>query len=237
MVAEETEESSAPIVGDCCIGNPGSGKPSDGDKLTEVGQTELGADTDTKPTVKSTVSGDDVMDTDDRVEPQQCAVVEAEEDLSADMKRTTELFPALTSPRPQILDISNENPFPNFGKVPGLVPSAGSPSHRRANGELRKLTSEEIQAQTKLDTFREGLLLKDCASVTALEVYMMMGCPQKVVLEYDLVEAEQAEGILELNKLTNMLRRLVHLASTEFIDFKKSKPQSALPPEKKASTT
>ena len=61
--------------------------------------------------------------------------------------------------------------------------------------------------------------------MTIAELYMMLGCPKRLCLEYDWVEKKTKEDIWELNKkLTNMLRRLVHLATTEFIDFKKVKP-------------
>ena len=53
-----------------------------------------------------------------------------------------------------------------------------------------------------------------------------MGDPQKMVLQYEWTETVKAPDIVGCNqRLTNMLRRLIHIATTEFIDLSKSRPQ------------
>ena len=56
-------------------------------------------------------------------------------------------------------------------------------------------------------------------------MYLLLGAPDKLVLEYEWVEIKvQSDSVFELNtKLTNMLRRLIHLAATEFADYSKNK--------------
>ena len=91
--------------------------------------------------------------------------------------------------------------------------------------ENNGLSEEELEAKQKLSKLERGLTTSDCGSMTIAEVYMMSGCPKKLCLEYEWVEKKASEDIWELNKkLTNMLRRLVHLATTEFVEFKKTKP-------------
>ena len=91
------------------------------------------------------------------------------------------------------------------------------------------LSEEELEAMEKLRKLERGLTVSDCGSMTIAEVYMMTGCPKKLCLEYEWVEKKVTEDIWELNKkLTNMLRRLVHLATTEFVEFKKAKPTTVV---------
>ena len=91
------------------------------------------------------------------------------------------------------------------------------------------LTGEELEAKEKLKKLERGLTVSDCGSMTIAEVYMMTGCPKKLCLEYEWVEKKPVEDIWELNKkLTNMLRRLVHLATTEFVEFKKTKSSTVV---------
>ena len=56
-------------------------------------------------------------------------------------------------------------------------------------------------------------------------MYLLLGAADKLVLEYEWVEIKaQSDSVFELNtKLTNMLRRLIHLAATEFADYSKNK--------------
>ena len=69
---------------------------------------------------------------------------------------------------------------------------------------------------------RDGWTLKNASKVTMAELYLTLGNPAKVVLEYEWCEVVQTADILKVN-LANMLRRLVHLANTEFTDVGKSR--------------
>ena len=74
---------------------------------------------------------------------------------------------------------------------------------------------------------RNGWTQKQAETLSIAEIYLMLGSPEKIVLEYDWVETQKAEtpaGVLAKN-LANMLQRLLHLATTEFTDFK-TKPVS-----------
>ncbi|XP_064608359.1 protein cramped-like isoform X2 [Liolophura sinensis] len=75
------------------------------------------------------------------------------------------------------------------------------------------------------DRIRKGWSLGDCESLTLAELYLMFGEGGKLKVEYDWCEIKPA-SVLALQQLTNLLRRLVHLATTEFTDFSKLKQES-----------
>ncbi len=58
-------------------------------------------------------------------------------------------------------------------------------------------------------------------------MYLLLGAPEKLMLEYEWVSMSRSRAdsnLFELNtKLTNVMRRLVHLAATEFTDHSKNK--------------
>ena len=85
--------------------------------------------------------------------------------------------------------------------------------------------NEEITR--KIEMFREGLNRTMADQFTLADLYLMMGNPEKIMLEYDWVDIVDTPDILDLSHVTNMLRRLIHLASSEFTDFNKPK----LPPQ------
>jgi hypothetical protein len=73
----------------------------------------------------------------------------------------------------------------------------------------------------KLEMVRGGLVRKQAESIGVADLYLMMGGPDRVVLEYEWCDITPGDEVSHLNnQLTNMLRRLVHLATTEFTDFK-----------------
>lgn len=75
------------------------------------------------------------------------------------------------------------------------------------------------------DRIRKGWSLGDCESLTLAELYLMFGEGGKLKVEYDWCDIKPA-SVLALQQLTNLLRRLVHLATTEFTDFSKLKQES-----------
>ena len=56
-------------------------------------------------------------------------------------------------------------------------------------------------------------------------MYLLLGAPDKLMLDYEWVDIKvHRDSVFEFNaKLTNMLRRLIHLAATEFADYSKNK--------------
>lgn len=84
---------------------------------------------------------------------------------------------------------------------------------------------EKETEEQKLERFQKGWRKSEAGELTVAELYLMFGSPEKVILQYEWVDLVQTQDVLQLNQnLTNMLRRLVHLATTEFADFRKSKP-------------
>lgn len=81
------------------------------------------------------------------------------------------------------------------------------------------LVSNKIQE--KLELLREGVTAETAHMISVADLYLMMGNPEKIILEYEWVDLKPVQDILDLGHLTNMLRRLIHLASTEFTDFSK----------------
>lgn len=64
----------------------------------------------------------------------------------------------------------------------------------------------------------KGWNLNMADSLTIAELYLMFGKDGKLRLEYEWCKTPDDQLA---SKLTNMLRRLVHLATTEFTDFSK----------------
>ena len=93
------------------------------------------------------------------------------------------------------------------------------------NSKHSAVDESDLQAQVeKIDKIIGGLTRKEAEDIKAAELYVMLGNPQKLVLEYEWVPKKPVDDIVELNtELTNMLRRLVHLAYTEFTDFRRIK--------------
>ncbi len=61
------------------------------------------------------------------------------------------------------------------------------------------------------------------------QIFLLLGSPDKLVLEYEWVDVKVHKNVFEYNtSLTNMLRRLVQLAGTEFADYSKSKSVSTM---------
>ena len=85
--------------------------------------------------------------------------------------------------------------------------------------------AKEAAKKERLVKLQEGWTKEQAQGLTIAEVYLMLGCPEKLTLEYDWVDKVKNDNVLQMNlTLTNMLRRLVQLATTEFADFSKCKP-------------
>ena len=79
----------------------------------------------------------------------------------------------------------------------------------------------------RVEKLRGGITKDTAEDVTVGQLYLMMGDPQKMVLQYEWTDVVKTPDIVSCNqRLTNMLRRLIHIATTEFIDLNKSRPQS-----------
>ena len=75
----------------------------------------------------------------------------------------------------------------------------------------------------KVERVRRGVNRSAATDVTAAEVYLMRGAPRNVVLEYDWRPVAPSGGGGGAACITNMLRRLIHLATTEFCDLIQTK--------------
>lgn len=75
----------------------------------------------------------------------------------------------------------------------------------------------------KLEALKEGVVRSKAEMLTIADIFLMMGSPQKIVLEYEWVEMVVTPDFLDMGHVTNMLRRLIHLATSEFSDFTKPK--------------
>ena len=79
----------------------------------------------------------------------------------------------------------------------------------------------------RVEKLRNGITKDTAEDVTVGQLYLMMGDPQKMVLQYEWTDMVKTPDVISCNqRLTNMLRRLIHIATTEFIDLSKSRPQS-----------
>lgn len=72
-----------------------------------------------------------------------------------------------------------------------------------------------------LDEYRKGWTLNN-ANVSLAEVYLLFNAPEKFILEYEWTEVDPQYNFLK-DKLTNVMRRLVQIASTEYLEVSKNK--------------
>lgn len=104
-----------------------------------------------------------------------------------------------------------------------------APADKDAQEKDEKASAEELKKE-RVAKLREGWNLKEAEGLTIAELYLLMGCPEKLCLEYDWVDLVKNQNVIQMNlALSNMLRRLVQLATTEFSDFSKNKPVSWRP--------
>ncbi|XP_013378859.1 protein cramped-like isoform X2 [Lingula anatina] len=100
------------------------------------------------------------------------------------------------------------------------------------NEEQKKKTvneSNEEQRRSEVERFRNGWTLQEAENLSIAHIHLILGSPEKLVLEYEWEEPNETPH-LENASLSNMLRRLVHLAMSEFTDFSKPKqPGSSSP--------
>ncbi len=106
-----------------------------------------------------------------------------------------------------------------------LAARDGRKSVSGASGSKNDDMSEDYE---DLEKYRDGWVQSSADKMTLAEVHLLLGSPDKLVLEYEWVDvAPPSREIVQMNtNITNMLRRLVHLATTEFTDFSKVKPVS-----------
>ena len=81
--------------------------------------------------------------------------------------------------------------------------------------------SEEVLK--KIETVKDGFNRQCAETLTVADLYLMMGMPDKIVLEYEWVERDQNTDLLNLGELTHALRRLIDLAKTQSAELVKSK--------------
>lgn len=99
-------------------------------------------------------------------------------------------------------------------------------------------------AKEKIEMIRKGWTEETIGMLTVGELYLMLGSPEKIVLEYDWDkpvnedktstndaknEAVLSENVRKLQNLTLVLQKLLQVASTTFNDFK-AKQQEPLSP-------
>ncbi|XP_060063402.1 protein cramped-like [Ylistrum balloti] len=96
------------------------------------------------------------------------------------------------------------------------------------SGESEKSGDEKEYLETKRmkEILEKGWNMNMADSLTVAELYLMFGKDGKLRLEYEWCVTPDDQLT---SKLTNMLRRLVHLATTEFTDFSKTSNNSSSP--------
>jgi hypothetical protein len=83
----------------------------------------------------------------------------------------------------------------------------------------------QLQAD-KIKRISAGMFRKDIEDVKVGELFFMLGSPLKVNLEYEWVDLRPqiTADLVDINvDLSNMLRRLVHLANPEFTEMRRPK--------------
>lgn len=92
-----------------------------------------------------------------------------------------------------------------------------------SNGDQQASNEENsVENNLKREELKRGWNSSRGESVTIAELYLMFGSDSKLSLEYDWVDKPSLSQTNYLTaQLTNMLRRLIHLATMEFSDFSK----------------
>lgn len=81
---------------------------------------------------------------------------------------------------------------------------------------------DSVEDSIKREELKRGWNSSRGENVTIAELYLMFGSDGKLSLEYDwVVRTTLAQTSLLTAQLTNMLQRLIHLATMEFSDFLK----------------
>ena len=73
----------------------------------------------------------------------------------------------------------------------------------------------------KIKLLKEGINRQDAAQFMVGDLCLLMGNPEKVNLMYEWVEHSPMPDILEMGSMTNMLRRLLHVASAEYSELRR----------------
>ena len=103
---------------------------------------------------------------------------------------------------------------------------SGNPSRSVAEAVPKSIANEEVLA--KVQSVKAGVSRSVAETLTVADIYLMMGMPDKVVLEYEWVELVKQADVLNFRELTNLLRRLVGLARTHSLDAPKSRSVTAM---------
>ena len=84
----------------------------------------------------------------------------------------------------------------------------------------------ETQEEAKVRLLKEGLSSETGDIISVGDIFLIMGKPEKFTLRYGWLDKYPTHKIADFNEnVTNMLRRLVHLAKLEYGELiKKSKP-------------
>lgn len=129
---------------------------------------------------------------------------------------------------PVVAETVSRTPALDVPSVSGVVPETKSVSEPVPETPSVSGPSESNQSSDgneKVQLLHKGLTRKEAGQFSIAELCLMTGSPGKIQLFYEWVDIVVVPDILQLNTLlTNKLRRLIHLASTEFTDFRKMKP-------------
>ncbi|ELU08899.1 hypothetical protein CAPTEDRAFT_206971 [Capitella teleta] len=107
------------------------------------------------------------------------------------------------------------------------VPSQTSES----DAEIERDNSSDLQTD-KIKRLSTGMVRSDVEDIKVGEVFFMLGNPSKVTLEYEWIQLrpQVTPELVDFHSdLSNMLRRLVHLANPEFSDVRKPKIPTSPP--------
>ncbi|CAN8005920.1 unnamed protein product, partial [Ixodes hexagonus] len=91
--------------------------------------------------------------------------------------------------------------------------------------EEEKKEEEEEDDQEARERAKNGWTASEAGLMTVGELYLMMGCPDKIVLQYDFCPVEESKEAVT-RRCTAMLRKLLSLATLMFAEKNKQGPLS-----------
>ena len=86
-------------------------------------------------------------------------------------------------------------------------------------------SSNDDSDEIDLERFRKGWTKETAGNMTMAEIYLLFDAPKTIILEYEWTDVNPQCNFMT-NNLNNVLRRLVHIAITEFVDVSRSKSVS-----------
>ncbi|KAK6173046.1 hypothetical protein SNE40_016581 [Patella caerulea] len=124
---------------------------------------------------------------------------------------------------PSTSSMDNNNKTSKGSSSESPVQSANTPQGKTNCDESQDSVQEKLQRL--YEDSKRGWTAETGKNVTLAQLMLMCGKDKKLFLEYEWCPKTVSNELLT-NNLANMLRRLAHLAATEFSDFSNTKSKS-----------